>query len=180
MRKNTIIKLVHLLIQQKIDKNSVVVDATLGNGHDTNFIAPQVKHVIGFDVLEQAIENSKILNKDYNNITYIHDSHAKLDEYLPETVDLIIYNLGYLPGFDKKYTTQSDTTLESIKKGLEKLDCNGEMIITIYIGHDNGKIESQVIEEYVRTLDKFKYDVLIHQLLNKDNYPPYIIQIIKK
>lgn len=180
MRKNTIISLVHLLIQNQINKDSVVIDATLGNGHDTNFIAPQVKHVYGFDVLNQAIVNSKKLNKDLNNITYILDSHANFENHIKEPIDLIIYNLGYLPGFDKEYTTQASSTLISLQQGLKLLKKNAKMIITIYIGHDNGKVESSAIEEFVTTLNKYDFDVLKHQLINKDNYPPYIIEITKK
>lgn len=180
MRKNTIIKLAHMLISDSIDENSVVIDATLGNGHDTNFIAPLVKKVYGFDVLEQAITNSKERNEMYNNIEYILDSHANFDKYINDQVDLIIYNLGYLPGFDKDYTTTSESTMTSIKKGLDLLKKGSSMIITIYIGHDNGKVESSDIESYVKDLNKYEFDVMKHQLMNKDNFPPYIIQIVKK
>lgn len=180
MRKNTIIELVHLLITNHVNLNTIVIDATLGNGHDTNFLAPKVKHVFGFDVLEPAIINSKQRNEEFNNITYILDSHANFDKHIDVNVDLILYNLGYLPGFDKEYTTMASSTLESITSGLNLLNKHGKMIITIYIGHDNGKVESTQIEEFATNLNKFEFDVMKHQLINKDNFPPYIIEITKK
>lgn len=180
MRKNTIINLVHLLIEKHVNLNTIAIDATLGNGYDTNFLADKVKWIYGFDVLEPAIENSKINNAEFNNITYILDSHANFDIHIKNNVDLIIYNLGYLPGYDKTYTTLAHSTLTSIKKGLKLLNKEGKMFITIYIGHENGKIESSVIEKYMQSLDKYCYDVMKHQLINKDNFPPYIIEITKK
>lgn len=180
MRKNTIINLAHLIIQNHVNKNSIVIDATLGNGYDSNFLAPLVKKVYAFDVLNQAISNSKKLNSEFKNISYHLTSHENFKENVNSHVDLIIYNLGYLPGFDKDYTTKATSTLKSIKTGLEILKKQGKIVICIYIGHENGKIESECIKKFVKTLNKYEYDVLEHKLINKDNFPPYIIEILKK
>ena len=47
--------LAHELIQEKIQPGDTVVDATIGNGHDTLFLAKcvgETGRVIGFDVQE--------------------------------------------------------------------------------------------------------------------------------
>lgn len=178
MRKNTILDLAHLLVNQ--DTNCNAIDATLGNGHDSNYLSSLFNHVYSFDILDEAIATSKKLNYHNNNITYIKDGHQNLDKYNISNVSLVIYNLGYLPGYDKTITTLFETTIISLKKSVNMINSNGKIIIVIYTGHDNGKIESLHIKEYVQQLDKYKFDVIEHKLINKDNNPPYIIEIRKK
>ena len=38
----------HDVILEHIDKNSIVIDATVGNGNDTLFLAKHAKQVFGF------------------------------------------------------------------------------------------------------------------------------------
>ena len=46
------------LLKEVIDKNSIVVDATAGNGNDTLFLAKtSAKKVYAFDIQQLAIEN---------------------------------------------------------------------------------------------------------------------------
>ena len=53
------------LLKEVIDKNSVVVDATAGNGNDTLFLAKtSAKKVYAFDIQGLAIENTTRLIKE--------------------------------------------------------------------------------------------------------------------
>ena len=54
------IHLSHDFLAQVLDDESVVVDATMGNGNDTAFLAGLAKKVYAFDVQEQALE--KLVN----------------------------------------------------------------------------------------------------------------------
>ena len=47
-----------------------------------------------------------------------------------EPVDLVTFNLGFLPGSDKKICTNSYTTTNAIKKAYELLNVNGIIILT--------------------------------------------------
>lgn len=50
------------LLKEVIDKNSIVVDATAGNGNDTLFLAKtSAKKVFAFDVQNQATTNTNDL-----------------------------------------------------------------------------------------------------------------------
>ena len=50
------------LLKEVIDKNSIVVDATAGNGNDTLFLAKTpAKKVFAFDVQNKAITNTNDL-----------------------------------------------------------------------------------------------------------------------
>ena len=45
----------HAFLAEVVTKEDVVVDATMGNGHDTLFLAKLVKQVYAFDIQEQAV-----------------------------------------------------------------------------------------------------------------------------
>ena len=55
------------LLKEVIDKNSIVVDATAGNGNDTLFLAKtSAKKVFAFDVQNQATTNTNDLLEKNN------------------------------------------------------------------------------------------------------------------
>lgn len=172
-------KLVKTLIKKTIDKNSVVVDATCGNGNDTLFLANIAKEVYAFDIQDQAIINSKNKCSEFSNINFIQDSHANFDNYISNNVDLIMYNLGYLPNsHDELITTTSSSTIDSITSGLKLLNKNKFMILTIYTGHDNG-LEANIVSEFLKTLSNKEYLVMQYQFCNLAN-PPFVMVVEKK
>ena len=56
------LEMAHDFLAQVITKDDVVVDATMGNGHDTLFLAKLAKQVYAFDIQEQALEKKKQVN----------------------------------------------------------------------------------------------------------------------
>jgi Predicted S-adenosylmethionine-dependent methyltransferase involved in cell envelope biogenesis len=132
----------HEWMETILTPNSVAVDATAGNGKDTYFLARRCQKVYAFDIQTQAIENSKNYNKDFTNISYLCDSHENMNAYVLEKVDLIIFNLGYLPGSNHDITTNATSTKKALRNSMEILKPNGSIIITSYIGHPGG------LEEY--------------------------------
>jgi hypothetical protein len=103
----------------------VAVDCTLGNGHYTDFLSVIFKKVYAFDIQKKAVD--RYIEKNIKNVFAVCDSHNKIDEYIVGKVGCIVYNLGYLPGSDKKVATNARTTIESIKKGLFLLKLGGIM-----------------------------------------------------
>lgn len=159
-----------------------VVDATCGLGNDTIFLANLLKdkgHVYSYDIQKPAIEETtqKILNLGINNITLKNQSHVLIDEEAP---DLVIFNLGYLPNHDKTITTKATTTIEALHNLLLKMDINSHMLIllVIYPGHEEGLIESEMIDNLVRNLPSNTY--LVSKYLNYNrSSSPYLISINK-
>lgn len=52
----------HALLQQKVQPGNAVIDATIGNGHDTLFLANLVGrkgHIIGCDIQADAVNHTK-------------------------------------------------------------------------------------------------------------------------
>ncbi|MDO4198791.1 MAG: class I SAM-dependent methyltransferase [Erysipelotrichaceae bacterium] len=73
---------VQLYAKSLIDKDSICVDMTMGNGNDTLFLCRLSKKVYAFDISKKAIENTKKRLKDYDNYELIHDSHSNIDKYI--------------------------------------------------------------------------------------------------
>jgi hypothetical protein len=171
---------VHDSLEKVIGKNDIVIDATVGNGHDTLFLSMLAKKVIGFDVQKSAIdETTRLLTKHQRTNVSLHlDGHENLDLYTTSLVKAVTFNLGYLPGSDKTVTTVFTTTVEAIKKALSILDIGGIVSIIVYTGHNGGMDESTHIFEHLKTIDMKHYQVLKYQFLNRKN-APYVLLIEK-
>lgn len=188
-----LVDFVHMLVRQYTDSTDttssneelVFIDATCGNGYDTLFLCKHAKNknnatVLAFDIQEVAIRRTLSLlneNLDYINYKVIKDSHEFINKYLNKSFDIALFNLGYLPNSDKSITTNGSTTVNAIDNLLPHLKINGKIFITIYISHDDGN-EFNVVHNYLKALDKSKYNVLHMNLINKDKTPPelYIIE----
>lgn len=183
---NSIHPIIDEYLERFIQKESIVIDATLGNGHDTYKIAQKMGSngiIYGFDIQQNAIDNSRdLLNtlpKPRPQIHLIEDSHAHFTQYIHEPVDFIIYNLGYLPKGDKAITTLAESTLASVKAGLSLLKGHGMMLIAVYHGHDAGKEEKMALETYLMNLNQKQFNVFKQQFINQQNTPPFIYLIEK-
>lgn len=166
-----------LLIRE--ENINIAVDMTAGNGHDSKFILEnnKPKKLFAFDIQELAKENTLALIEENPNFSFILDSHANIDKYIKEKIDLVVFNLGYLPKGDKNITTNWQSTIIAIKKSLELLSPRGKIFITVYPGHPAGKVESEKISEFLENLDYKKYTVLKLDFINKINNPPYVLAI---
>jgi len=172
----------HYLIQNYCSKDKVAIDATCGNGNDSLFLAQNCKFVTCFDIQKLAIENTTNLLKEngLDNFKCICDNNANLKNYINDKVDIIVYNLGYLPTGDKSITTDCKNTLDSLKNALTILNKDGIISILMYWGHNKGKEEREAILEFVKGLDKKDYHVGYMSFPNQDNTPPEIILITRK
>ncbi len=177
---SVILDLSKLLIDRYINKDSFVIDATCGNGYDTNYLASKIKKVYTFDIQKKAIENAKILNKNFNNILYFYDGHEHIDKYIKTHLDLVVFNLGYLPNSDKSITTNFNTTKQAIEQSFGLLNRKKAIIIIVYHGHEAGELEAKQLSEYLSSIDKNEADIFEHKLINKPNTPPFIYEIIKR
>ena len=53
------LEMAHDFLSEVVTKEDIVVDATMGNGHDTLFLAKLAKKVYAFDIQEQALEKTQ-------------------------------------------------------------------------------------------------------------------------
>lgn len=171
---------VHTTLKNTIEKDDIVIDATVGNGHDTLFLSLLADRVIGFDIQEEAIHNTKELLQSHGrkNVTLHCKSHEKMDLYVKDKIKAACFNLGYLPGSDKSVTTKASSTIIAIGKALELLSCGGIVSIIVYTGHSGAVDESNEILSYLSSLDKSHFLLLQYQFLNRKN-APYVLLIEK-
>ncbi len=114
-----------------------------------------------------------------DNVQLILDSHSNLDRYIQTPLDAGVFNLGYLPWADKTITTRRETTLEAVEKALSLLRVGGVLVIVIYPGHEEGRLEGEALQQKLSTLDPKRYDVLLHRLIHVPNCP-YILAVERR
>ena len=174
------------LLTTHIDANSIVVDATCGNGNDTLFLAQHVTHghVYGFDVQQAAIQATREKTADHSNVTLVHQGHEHVATAIPAqhhgNIRAAIFNLGYLPKGDKAIVTQPNTTVAAIEQLLEMLAPKGIIVLVIYHGHPEGKVERDALLEYLAHIDQQTAHVLQYGFINQANCPPFICAIEKR
>ena len=105
----------HAFLSEVITKEDIVVDATMGNGYDTLFLAQLAKKVYAFDIQEQAIKQTakRLAEAKVDNVELLLTGHENVGQYIKST-KAAIFNLGYLPSADKSVITQPHTTIQAL------------------------------------------------------------------
>ncbi|TKD68007.1 class I SAM-dependent methyltransferase [Pseudalkalibacillus hwajinpoensis] len=178
------------LLSDVLSEGGVAIDGTCGNGHDTLFLAKSVGKtgkVYGFDIQKDALESTyqRLSEAEQSSQVILnHASHATVKDVIdPEDigkVSAVIFNLGYLPGGDKSIVTKPAETLQAVTDMLTLLRSGGLVILVVYPGHPEGKVESELVTNYTAELSQSEYQVLKYQFINQINEPPYILAISKK
>ena len=174
-------------MERAIKAGDHVVDATMGNGHDTAFLAKLVGengHVTAFDVQAGAVENTRALLEAeglLERVTLVHDGHEKMAQYVEGKIDAAMFNLGWLPGAaDKTVTTHVDTTLEAVKTCIAMLRPGGVASVCVYPGHAEGDAERTALGELLSGLDVRRFCVLHHRFINARRDTPELFLIQKQ
>ncbi|TYS55524.1 methyltransferase domain-containing protein [Bacillus infantis] len=190
MKLERILPYARTILEKAVSPGDIVVDATLGNGHDALYLANLVGpngRVYGFDIQEQAIHNSRIRLSGHGmeeRATLFHSGHEQLLECIPpvhhKKIAAAIFNLGYLPGSDKTLVTRPRTTISAIEQLLEVMPAEAVIVLVIYHGHFEGAVERDYLLRYVKTIEQERAHVLQYQFINQANKPPFIIAIEKR
>jgi tRNA1(Val) A37 N6-methylase TrmN6 len=165
----SLLKLAHQHIQNNLRSGDVAIDATVGNGHDTLFLAEQVGkngRVYGFDIQQAAIvatteklQHSHCLER----VTLIQASHAELAAHIPVhhhgNINACVFNLGYLPKGDKRIITQTCSTLSALNAVCQLLAPRGMITILAYPGHAGGDEETVCVQQWSEQLDAQHFSV---------------------
>ena len=171
------------LIDATLYEGAVAIDATMGNGGDTLHLCECVGptgRVYAFDVQQSAIEHTQArLNKAGVQATLFCLGHEHMSEVIHESVDAIMFNLGWLPGAEHGITTLTETTLQAVNAALALLKPEGLLTICVYPGHEEGSREKHALLDWAGTLDPKRYDVMLKAYLNQPNSPPLMLAIKK-
>ena len=174
------LQMAHAFLEEVVTDEDIVVDATMGNGHDTLFLARLAKQVYAFDIQEQAVEQTtkRLAEAKLDNVELLLTGHENVDQYV-ESIKAAIFNLGYLPSADKTVITQPHTTIQALEKLCQRLVAGGRIAIMIYYGHAGGDVERDAVLDFVSQLPQQEFTVALYKTINQINQPPFLVMIEK-
>lgn len=174
----------HDWVASRVTSGDSVIDATVGNGHDTAFLAELVGKeggVFAFDVQKQALEaaQNRLAEKGLLDRTrLILDGHEKLASHVGESsIKAAMFNLGYLPGSDKTRITRAETTIAALESVLAKLSPGGLVTLVVYVGHPGGAEEAAAVLSFCENLDSATFRSVRFDPLNSKRAAPFLIGI---
>lgn len=171
MARLSLVQQAHQLLAERLQQGDTVIDATVGNGHDTLFLAAQVGvtgKVYGFDIQQQALDTAyERLQQagEAAQVSLFHAGHETMSLLVPESahgrVKAVMFNLGYLPGGDKRRTTGVSTTLAALQAALTMLSSGGLISLLAYTGHPGGREEAELVKQWAGALPQDIFSVTI-------------------
>jgi len=174
------------MIENAVFSGACVIDATMGNGHDTAWLCELVGKsgkVYAFDVQQEAVERTaeRLEQAGFRQRAELFClGHEHMAEVIHQQADAIVFNLGWLPGAEHGVTTQTSTTLLAVEAAVSLLKEEAIMTICIYPGHEEGTKELHALLDWAAKLDDRRYDAMIKCYVNQPNDPPRMLAIRKK
>lgn len=172
----SMVDLSHEFLKPVLHKQAICVDATLGQGKDTDFFLSQnVRRIYGFEIQKDVFESTK---KRLGNqrTCFFHVGHEYMQDYIHEEVDAILFNFGYFPKGDLKITTQSSSSVSAVKQALSLLKVKGRMALVMY-PHESGVKEAKCIEELLKVQENIQVQKVQNLLVE---HCPYLLLIEKR
>ena len=163
-------KRAHGAIAKVLSGGSIAIDATIGNGYDTLFLASCVGkqgHVYGFDIQKSAITTTQRRLGSAglgDRVSLYQTGHERMGLILPTLtgrVTAVMFNLGYLPGNEKSLITHSTTTLAALHSALMLLAPQGCISVLAYTGHPGGRKEAEDIKRWADLLPSTLWRVML-------------------
>lgn len=190
----------HRIWKEIVNPGDILVDATCGNGHDSLYLAKLLLSNGGagrlycIDIQKDAVDSTvRRLRSDTeigslvnDHICFVNTSHETFpSDISPESVALICYNLGYLPGKPRgtgtavegsgtavqSLITKPHTTLASLQNALPLIRQGGLLSVVAYPGHEGGREETEAVDTFMRGLDEQEWRVYGNYPLNKPRLP---------
>jgi len=189
MRAYQVTSWCHDFIKKQVKEGDICIDATIGNGHDTELLCALVGEtgkVYGFDIQTQALENTRV-RLEATGLSRRAKLFLNGHEQMMETIDAseqgkiscVVFNFGYLPGGNHELATKGETSIIAMESALTLLKKDGLISLCIYSGGDSGFAERDEILAWLKGLDSSKYLVIVSEYYNRKNHPPIPVLIYK-
>lgn len=169
-----------------------MLDATAGNGHDTVFLAELAGEddvVLAVDRQEQALARSASLLRQRGlerRVRLRLGDHANMAALLAQELPIVgaplalaVFNLGFLPGSDKRVTTSAVTTLAALDAVWTRLRPGGLLSVHAYSGHSGGADEARAVADRMRALPWREAQVSACTQWNKAHNPETLWLAVK-
>lgn len=155
-----------LAVARAVRVGDTVIDATVGNGHDTELLARLVGpwgRVLGFDIQESAINAARLRLTTAglsSRVELICAGHEVLHTVDSGDIRACMFNLGYLPGGgDKSLVTRADTTVAALRQVCSKLLRGGLVTVMVYPANEGGPEEALAVDAFCNKLCDSRYRV---------------------
>ena len=174
------------ILRQAVAPGDTVVDATMGNGHDTLFLCQLVGEggrVYAFDVQGKAVESTKKRLEEagvLSRAALFCLGHEHMAEKVEGPVAAAVFNLGWLPGGDHSVTTHWETTQKAVESALSLLKPLGVLVICAYPGHQEGDRERSALIDFLSALPPQRFNVLHQKFLNAGPGAPECFTVQKQ
>ena len=179
------VPLSHLFLHSFLRDGNNAADATCGNGHDTLLLARLVGvrgHVWGFDIQRQAVEETgRRLDEAglSSRVTLLPVGHEGMAAHIAVPLQVVLFNLGYLPGGDRCIITRPETTVSALGQSLNLLAAGGIVLVTVYPGHNGGSDEQSAVEEWATGLEPRVFHSWRMGQTNVTPTAPYLLLVQK-
>lgn len=163
-----------------------MIDATMGNGYDTLWLCNLVGEngvVYAFDVQKEAVDATERRLKEngvFERARLYHKGHENIGLTVRCLLDAAVFNLGWLPGFEKSVKTTKETTIPAVNQALSMLKDGGILTICVYPGHEEGEEELECLLEWAEKLNEKLYDCVVFRYANISKKPPVLIAVTKR
>ncbi len=176
------------LVRRAVKPGDTVVDATVGNGHDTLFLAHHVGpegRVIGFDIQPRALDATRLRLHEAGleaRVRLVLRGHQELAAWFADSTDplrpsAVMFNLGYLPKGDHSVITRADTTVAALGASLQLLAPGGVITIAVYPGHEGGSDEAEAVPDWARRVPPALAQTVCRQVLNTRRTGPFLVAV---
>lgn len=180
------LQVAHQYIRTALSTGGTAIDATIGNGIDTLFLAEQVGstgRVYGLDIQSEALiktEKRLLVAGQANQVSLFLFGHQNpWKEVVPlerkGKIDGIMFNLGYMPHGDPSIITQPETTLLACEQAKDWLSPRGIMTIISYTGHEGGAMEESQLIKWAQSLPPRSYQVVWQRWINRIQAPSIFV-----
>lgn len=192
----SVLSFAHKLTAERLTSGGRAIDATVGTGADTLFLAKAAGPrggVYGFDIQPAALalaeERLRLAREEAQSalspVTLLQQSHAAMAEAVPPqwrgTVSAVMFNLGYLPAgdADKTIITEPESTLAALQAALTLLRPGGIITAVLYPGHEGGGLEAAAVEAWAAGLAQQEAQAIVYRQLQRAA-APYVVAVEKK
>ena len=179
--------LCHEFLAAHLAPGGFYIDATCGNGHDTEFLcrlAGPSGRVLALDIQPRAVEttNARLAAAGLGAIgRAVVADHARLGELVaPGSADCVLFNFGWLPGADHQVHSTAAGSLPALQAALELLKPRGILAAVLYSGQVIGDGEKQAALAFFRSLPLTRYTVLVCEFANWAHTAPLPCFILKR
>jgi predicted methyltransferase len=168
-----------------LPEGGFAVDATVGNGYDTLFLADRVGksgRVLGFDVQKMALNNASELIRfagTLERVRLVLGCHSGLGRALTgyPRVDAAMFNLGYLPRGDRRIVTRPSTTIPAIAAVVDRLAPKGRLSILAYRGHPEGPEEHEAVRAFLEQIPGVEVRELTGDAENEEGPRLFLVKL---